>query len=118
MAKIAKALTISEIEQILCVNNPCYETRPWNAVWNAEGVECRRDRHRYSGPAYEFTMEILQLRFAQPGRPSWQMLIGTERWPASPSKALTRDTKWVKLVTGKSSDVRDWLRRCRPMNTA
>jgi hypothetical protein len=66
MAKIASALT-SEIEQILYANNPHYLTS-----WNAEGVECKRDRHRYSGQAYEFTIDILQLRFAQPGRPSWQ----------------------------------------------
>jgi hypothetical protein len=114
MAKIANALTISEIEQILYAKNPHYETRSWNA----EGVECRRDRHRYSGQAYEFPIDILQLRFTQPGRASWQVLIVTERWSAGVSKTLIRDAKWLKLVTGKSSDVHDWVRRSRPLNAA
>ncbi len=78
MAKIANALTISEIERILYAKNPHYETRSSTA----EGVECRRDLHRYSGQAYEFTTEILQLRFAQSGQSPWEILIVSERWTA------------------------------------
>jgi hypothetical protein len=114
MAKIANALTISEIEQILYARNSRYETGSWTAA----GVECRRDRHRYSGQAYEFTIDILQARSVEPGRPSWQVLIGTERWSAGVSTALIRDAKWLKLVTGNSSDVRDWVRRSRPLDAA
>jgi len=111
MAKIANALTISEIERILYAKNPQYGT----GLWTAAGVECRRDRHRYSGQAYEFTIDLLQARFVEPARPSWQVLIGTERWSAGASKTLIRDAKWLKLITSKSSDVRDWVRRCRPI---
>jgi len=114
MVKIANALTISEIEQILYAKNPHYETRSWNA----EGVECRRDRHRYSGQAYDFTTDVLQLRFAQPGRSRWEVLIVSERWTTGSPAILIRSTKWLKLRTGKSSDVRDWVRRSRPLNAA
>ena len=114
MAKIANALTISEIEQILYAKNPHYETR----AWKAEGVECRRDRHRYSSQPYVFTIEVLQLRFDQPGRSPWQLFIVNERWTAGEPEALLRGVKWLKLVTGKSSDVCDWIRRCRPLHAA
>jgi hypothetical protein len=114
MAKIANAITISEIEQILYAKNPHYEAR----FWNAEGVECRRDRHRYSGQAYVFTIEVLQLRFAQPGRSAWEVFIVNERWIAAAPETLIRGTKWLKLVSGKSSDVRDRIRRCRPLLAA
>ncbi len=93
---------------------PAYETRSWNA----EGVECRRDRHRYSGQAYDFTTDVLQLRFAQPGRSRWEVLIVSERWTTGSPAILIRSTKWLKLRTGKSSDVRDWVRRSRPLNAA
>jgi hypothetical protein len=75
MAKIANALTISEIEQILYAKNPHYETRSWNA----EGVECRRDRHRYSGQAYEFPIDIFTaaVHSAWPG-----FLAGFDRYRA------------------------------------
>lgn len=114
MAKIANAITISEIEQILYAKNPHYEARSWTA----EGVECRRDRHRYSSQLYAFTLEILQLRFAQAGRSAWEVFIVNERWMSGAPEILIRGTKWLKLVSGRPSDVRDWVYRYRPLGAA
>jgi hypothetical protein len=114
MAKITNALTISEIERILYAKNPHYEARSWTA----EGVECRRDRHRYNGQLYAFTLEILQLRFAQPSRSPWEVFIVNERWMAGIPETLIRGRKWLKLVSGRPSDVRDWVLRYRPLNAA
>jgi hypothetical protein len=114
MARLANAITISDIEQILYAKNPQLDAR----FWNAEGVECRRDRHRYSGQPYTFNIEVLQLRFAQPGRSPWEAFIVNERWMAGTPETLIRGAKWLKLVSGKSSDVRDWIRRCRPLCAA
>jgi hypothetical protein len=114
MARLSNAITISDIEQVLYAKNPQLDAR----FWNAEGVECRRDRHRYSGQPYTFVIEVLQLRFAQSGRSAWEAFIVSERWMAGTPEALIRGTKWLKLVSGKSSDVRDWIRRCRPLRAA
>lgn len=114
MPQITNTLAIREIEQILYAANPHYEAR----IWTAAGVECRRDRHRYTGQAYGFTTEILQLRCSEPGRSRWEALIVTERWATGTPETVIRSTKWMKLVAGKSSDLRDWMRRHRPVRAA
>lgn len=111
MAQITSALAIREIEQILYSDNPHFEAR----VWTAAGVECRRDRHRFTGQGYGFTTEILQLRFSERGRPAWAALIVTERWATGAPEKVVRGAKWMKLVSGRSSDLRDWIRRRRPV---
>lgn len=114
MAQITNALAIREIEQILFGDNPHYEARAWTAA----GVECRRDRHRYAGHGYGFVTDILQLRCSEPGRSHWEALIVAEHWAKGTPETVIKRAKWMKLVSGKSSDVRDWIRRHRPLRVA
>jgi hypothetical protein len=81
--------------------------------WTAYGVECTRDRHRYSGAGYEFNIEIVDLRRTKAGRTSWRVLIVTEWWQAAGEKGEIRNTKWLKVLNGKASDVKTWMRSCR-----
>jgi hypothetical protein len=111
MTQITNALTIREIEHILYGANPHIEARSWTAA----GVECRRDRHRYTGQGYGFTTEVLQLQCAETGRSQWAALIVSERWTTGTPDTVIRTAKWMKLVVGKSSDLRDWIRRHRPV---
>lgn len=114
MAQISNALTIREIELILYAANPHYDARSWTAA----GVECRRDRHRYTGQGYGFMTEVLQLRCAESGRTPWVVLIVSERWSTGAPDTLIRGVKWLKLVRGKASDLRDWMRRHRSSQAA
>ena len=114
MAQITNALTIREIEHIIYSANPHIEARSWKAA----GAECRRDRHRYTGQNYGFTTEILQMRCAEPGSGPWEALIVSERWSAEAPDTVIRAAKWLKLVRGRASDLRDWIRRHRPGRAA
>jgi hypothetical protein len=63
MAQVTNARAIRDVELILYSASPHYEARSWAAA----GVECRRDRHRYTSQGYAFSIEILQLRFSGRG---------------------------------------------------
>jgi hypothetical protein len=114
MARLGNAITIAEIEQILYAKKPQLDA----CFWTAEGIECWRDRHRYSGQPYTFNIEVLRLKFSQPGKSAWEAFIVNERWMAGIPETLIRGNKWLKIVSGKSSDVRDWIRGCRPLRAA
>lgn len=109
MAQITNAHTTREIELILYSGNTHYEARSWNVA----GVECRRERHRYTGQGYAFSIEILQLRFLERGRPAWEAMIVNENWATGSSQTAIRGKKWMKLISGKPTDVRAWVRRHR-----
>jgi hypothetical protein len=114
MARIGNTRTISDIEFVIDVPGSGHDT----ASWHAHGVECSRDRHRFSGQAYAFTIEVLQLKLVRSGRTSWHVMIVTEWWHSGdPSKSI-RNTKWLKVIEGKASDVAAWMRRCRGMKAA
>jgi hypothetical protein len=77
-------------------------------------VECQRERHRYAGLDYGFMIEVLRLRCASSGRSLWEVLIVSERWATGAPENVIRSAKWMKFVAGRSSELRDWIRRHRP----
>lgn len=68
--------------------------------WNAQGVHCARDRHRFSGQCYSFSFEILDLRFEGPPRPQWHVVIVSEQWRFSGAKAEPCGTKSLRVIQG------------------
>ncbi len=112
MAQVNNARAIRDVELILYSGSPHYEAR----CWTAAGAECRRDRHRYTGPGYAFSVEILLLRYA--GRSAWKVMIVTERWATGLPETVVRSQKWMKLISGSPTDVRAWIRRHRPAGIA
>jgi hypothetical protein len=109
MAKVTKASIISDIEYIVEAPSPTIERRRWQA----QGVECLRDRHRFSGQSYVFAIDVLQVRFARTGRTIWRLVLVTEGWWLPEGDRVLRQNKWLKVVNGKASDVMEWVQRCR-----
>jgi polyphosphate kinase 2 (PPK2 family) len=111
MKRIGNAQTISDIEFVIAapaLSDP-------RQSWTAYGVECTRDRHRYSGPAYEFNIQIVDLRKTKAGRIAWRVLIVTESWNAAGTKGEIHNTKWLKVLNGKAFDVKAWMTSCRSL---
>jgi hypothetical protein len=111
MKRIGNARTISDIEFV--IEAPGLGDS--KSSWSAHGVECTRDRHRFSGQAYAFSIEIVQLRLIKSGRTSWHAIIVTEWWHSANSATDVRNSKWLKILSGKSSDVTAWMRRYRAL---
>jgi hypothetical protein len=109
MAKITKASIISDIEYIVDAPSPAIERRRWQV----QGVECLRERHRFSGQSYVFAIDVLQVRFARTGRTIWRLVLVTEGWRSAEGDRVLRQNKWLKVINGKASDVMDWVHRCR-----
>jgi hypothetical protein len=110
MAQVTNARAIRDVEVIAYGGSPHYEARSWTAA----GVECQRDRHRYTGQGYAFGIEILHLRYLGRGSSAWEVMIVTERWSTGMPETVVRSQKWMKLVLGQASSVRAWIRRYRP----
>jgi hypothetical protein len=109
MKRVGNAQTIADIEFVVdapTLSDPRHS-------WSAYGVECTRDRHRYSGQAYEFNIEIVDIRRLKAGRALWRILIVTEWWQAEGEKGEIRNAKWLKVLNGRASYVKAWTRSCR-----
>ncbi len=109
MKRVGNAQTISDIEFI--IDSPAIGGLRHS--WTAHGVECTRERHRYSGPDYEFNIEIINLRRLKAGRLAWWILIVSELWQTTDTKSEIRNTKWLKVLSGRASDVKAWMRSSR-----
>ena len=109
MKRVGNSQTIADIEFV--IDAPSWSDSRHS--WTAYGVECSRDRHRYSGPSYEFTIEIVDLRRIKAGRMIWHLLIVSERWNATGDNREIRNTKWLKVLSGRASEVKAWMRGCR-----
>lgn len=109
MAKLSNARRILEIESMIDAPSIASDVRSWVA----HGVECSRDSHKFSGGSYAFTIDVLELRYRRAGRLVWHVAIVTERWRSSNPSTTIRDTKWLKLITGRASDVYAWISRFR-----
>jgi len=109
MARIANARTIADIEFV--IDAPGLGSD--RTSWLAHGVECSRDRHRFSGQAYSFSFEILHLRLNGAARGRWQVAIVSELRRFHEARAEPRGSKSLRIIYGKSSDVLAWMRRCR-----
>lgn len=83
--------------------------------WRSHDVDCSRDRHRFVGQHYAFSIEALDLQLIRRGRPLWHLIVVTERWQETgKTNSDLRTSKWLKLLAGKGADVVDWIRQCRP----
>jgi hypothetical protein len=113
MKRVGNADTIADIEYVidaLAIGDSRHS-------WTAYGVDCTRDRHRFSSQSYEFNVEVLDLRHSKGRHDAWRVLIVTEWWRATDTKAEIRSTKWLKVLSGKASDVTAWMRSCRSLKT-
>jgi hypothetical protein len=111
MKRIGNAQTIADIEFV--IDAPALGDS--RRAWTVHGVECTRDRHRFAGQAYEFNIEVVDLRRNKAGRTSWRVLIITEWWHATDAKGEMRNSKWLKVLNGRPSDVAAWVRNCRSL---
>lgn len=109
MKRVGNAQTIADIEFV--IDLPVLSERRHS--WTTWGVNCTRDLHRYSGQAYEFNIEVVDLRHSKAGRISWRALIVTEWWKADGERGEMRNSKWLKVLDGKPSDIKAWMRKCR-----
>jgi hypothetical protein len=76
--------------------------------WSARGVECRRERHSFSAPAYSFDLQVLSLSAKGRDGPSWELVIITEFWRSADGDSI-HSPKWLKLIRGKPNDVLKWI---------
>jgi hypothetical protein len=111
MRRIGNLRTISDLEFVIDAPG-LGEAR---SSWTAHGVECTRERHRFSGQIYAFVIDVVHLRLIKSGRTSWHAMVVTEWWHSANSDADIRNTKWLKVISGKPSDVTAWIRRCRAL---
>lgn len=109
MKRVGNAQTIADIEFV--IDAPALGDS--RQAWTAHGVACTRERHRFSGGTYEFNIEVVELRLTKAGRIAWRALIVTEWWQADGGEI--RNSKWLKVLEGKASDVTAWMRRCRAL---
>jgi hypothetical protein len=111
MKRIGNSRTISDLEFV--IDAPGLGEA--KSQWTAHGVECTRERHRFSGQFYAFRIDVVQLRLIKSGRTLWHAMVVTEWWHSANSEADFRNTKWLKVLNGKPSDVTAWIRRCRAL---
>lgn len=109
MKRIGNAQTIADIEFVIdapTLGDP-------RRAWTVQDVECTRDRHRFAGQSYEFNIESVDLRRTKAGRMLWRVLIVTEWWQAEGREI--RNSKWLKVLSGRASDVTAWMRSRRSL---
>lgn len=85
-------------------------TSPEPMQWTLAGVDCRRERQRYSGADYAWSIEVVSITHTRPGS-KFHLLLVAEFWRAGPVDL--RSQKWLKLLSGQPADVRNWLASCR-----
>jgi hypothetical protein len=111
MARLSTRRMIGEIERIVEEGVPVGQDL---RQWYVHGVDCTRERHRHSGPFYDFTIEVLMVDSQRCTRAGWRLMLVTEWWHApGDGRDEWRATKWLKLVAGRQSDVAAWLRHYR-----
>lgn len=104
MLRLSRARVIEDIE--FMVNEP--KGKLGRHEWSVLGVECRLDRHSHYSPLYTFNLEILNVKM--PGRAAhrWELFIVTEFWHAADGSSM-HSPKWLKLVSGKKTEVLKWI---------
>jgi hypothetical protein len=109
MSRLGNARTIADIEFVIDAPSPGTDRNAWTAC----GVDCARDRHRFSGQTYGFAFEVLHLRFRETTRTGWHLVIVSETWRFEGARSEPRATKSLKLLSGKAADVLSWMRHHR-----
>ncbi|MBN9597189.1 MAG: hypothetical protein IJ127_06890 [Afipia sp.] len=108
MTRISNARTIADIEFVIDAPSIGSEIN----AWVAHGVECQRDRHRFNGQGYSFSLDVLSLRLVET-RHRWHVVIISELWGFAGTTSEARRTQSLKVLKGKPSDVLAWMRRHR-----
>jgi hypothetical protein len=103
--RLSRARVIGDIELITKSPGPVLGQRKWTA----KGAECSVDRHTYSGEYYGFHADILHIRMPATGKLAWEMIIVSEFWRRGDAETL-HSVKWLKLLSGKPTDVLKWIR--------
>lgn len=108
MLRLSRSRNIKEIETIINDPGPALGQR----VWTAHGVECSTETHRYLGEKYAFHNRITHLRHksAHPGK--WEIILVSEFWQDDRDQTI-HSTKWMKLLSGKATDVNAWIKAHR-----
>jgi hypothetical protein len=109
MARIGNARTIADIEFVIDAPSPGTD----HTTWTVHGVQCSRERHRYNGLSYSFSLEILQLRSDAPNTPRWHIVIISEFWKFYDAKGEQHKTQHLKVISGKAADILAWMRHHR-----
>ena len=105
MLRLSRALVIEELERLIDDSIG----RIGRHEWSFRGVDCRRERHSHSAPAYSFDLDILNVR-AKGGRDGrWELFIISEFWRSADGTSM-HSPKWLKLVAGKPADVLHWIK--------
>src|SRR5450759_1406987 len=92
MGRIGNARTIADIEFVIDAPSLGSEKNSWVA----HGIECARDRHRFSGQEYSFAFEIVHLRFNGSPRRRGHLVIVSELWRFKGAKTEPRGTKSLR----------------------
>lgn len=108
MLRLSRALVIHELELLVDASPGRFDRREWKA----RGLECRRERHGHSAPAYSFDLDILILRANSSEDGRWELFIVTEFWRSGGGASL-HSPKWLKQVAGKPTDVLKWIKKHR-----
>jgi hypothetical protein len=66
------------------------------------------NRHSYNSEFYSFDIEVLRILCKSGTRVKWDLYLIAEFWRDRVGETV-RITKWLKLLTGKPSDVTKWL---------
>jgi hypothetical protein len=104
MLRLSRARVLSDIDLMVNSPGPALGQRKWTA----KGAECSLDRHSYAGEVYGFHAEVLHIRMPTTGRLAWELLIVTEFWRRGDGESV-HSTKWLKLLSGKPTDVLKWI---------
>ena len=112
MFRLSNERTILEIRSIVLAEQQHLDATSWLAA----GAAVRRERHRYSGQPYAFSIEVLDIRFERRGRCDWHVLLVTEQWQqAGHGGEDLRFSSWLKLLQGTNGDIVSWIRTHRPL---
>lgn len=104
MKRLSRSTVIEQIERI--VKLPVLGLGKYQ--WDTNGVHCDLHRHTYNGELYSYDIEVLRILYKSGARIRWDLYLIAEFWRDRAGETI-RITKWLKLLTGKPSDVTKWL---------
>jgi hypothetical protein len=108
MLRLSRALVIQDLERLIDDSM----SHIGRHEWSVRGVDCRRERHTYSAPAYSFVLDVLSVRANGGAEGRWELFIITEFWRGADGDNI-HCPKWLKLVSGKPTDVLKWIKNHR-----
>jgi hypothetical protein len=77
--------------------------------WRVDEVDWRRQRHRYSGESYSFSIETHWLTCSRNRKSGWVLLVVVEHWWDGEHEPL-RTTVWTRTLAGSRRAIIDWFR--------